>query len=133
MQIDYTLHHASLLVSDTQRSLEFYCGVLGMQQTLRPDLPFPGAWIKMGQQQIHLLELDNPDPTTGRPKHGGRDRHVALTVPDLSPVIAVLDNAKVEYTVSMSGREALFCRDPDGNAIEVIAVAELANMPDANN
>ncbi|WP_031434869.1 VOC family protein [Methylomarinum vadi] len=127
--IEYTLHHASLVVSDTEKSLHFYRDVLGMQQTARPKLPFPGAWLKIGEQQIHLLELDNPDPTTGRPAHGGRDRHVALTVKDLTPVKEALDKADVTYTLSISGRQALFCRDPDGNAIEVIAEAELANMP----
>ncbi len=127
--IEYTLHHASLLVSDTQKSLQFYEGVLGLQQTERPQLAFPGAWLKVGgSQQIHLLELDNPDPTSGRPKHGGRDRHVAMTVLDLIPVKAALDKAGVEYTLSISGRQALFCRDPDGNAIEIIAEAELAKM-----
>ncbi len=127
--IEYTLHHASLVVSDTQKSLQFYCGVLGMPQTGRPKLPFPGAWLKIGAQQIHLLELDNPDPTTGRPTHGGRDRHVALTVRDLTPVKQALEHADIAYTLSISGRQALFCRDPDGNAIEIIAEAELANMP----
>ena len=126
--IDYSLHHASLVVSDTQNSLRFYCDVLCMKQTTRPKLPFPGAWLKIGAQQIHLLELDNPDPTTGRPAHGGRDRHVALTVKDLAPVKEALENADIAYTLSISGRQALFCRDPDGNAIEIIAEAELANI-----
>ena len=128
-KIEYTLHHASLIVSDTQTSLQFFCNVLGLQQIERPNLAFPGAWLKVGSQQIHLLELDNPDPTTGRPKHGGRDRHVAMTVEDLTPVKGALDKAGVEYTVSISGRQALFCRDPDGNAIEVIAIAEFQNSP----
>lgn len=129
MNIEYTLHHASLVVSDTEKSLHFYRDVLGMPQTTRPDLPFPGAWLKIGAQQIHLLELENPDPTTGRPTHGGRDRHVALTVKDLTPIKESLENAGIGFTLSISGRQALFCRDPDGNAIEIIAEAELANMP----
>ena len=129
-KIQYTLHHASLLVSNTQESLKFYVDTLGMEQTQRPDLPFPGAWLKVGKQQIHLLELPSPDAKTGRPKHGGRDRHVAMTVADITPVKQLLDDAGVEYTLSISGRQALFCRDPDGNAIEIIAEAELANMQD---
>lgn len=127
--IDYTLHHASLVVSDTRKSLRFYVDVLGMQQTERPRLAFPGAWLKIASQQIHLLELDNPDPVTGRPEHGGRDRHVALTVKDLTPVKAALEKAGIPFTLSISGRQALFCRDPDGNAIEIIAESELANLP----
>jgi len=117
------LHHASLIVSDTNTSLKFYRHVLGLKQIERPPLPFPGAWLQVGEsgvQQIHLLELDNPDPTTGRPAHGGRDRHVALTVASLTPVLEALNTNHVHYTLSISGRRALFCRDPDGNAIEII-------------
>ncbi len=124
MPITFTaLHHASLIVSDTAVSLAFYHGVLGLKQIERPDLGFPGAWLQVGTQQIHLLELNNPDPTTGRPEHGGRDRHVALTVLSLAPVRESLDNKGVRYTLSISGRKALFCRDPDGNAVEIIEQA----------
>jgi glyoxylase I family protein len=118
-----TLHHASLIVSDTQKSLPFYKDVLGLKQIERPPLPFPGAWLQIGpssSQQIHLLELDNPDPTIGRPEHGGRDRHVALTVASLDPVLESLEKSQVPYSLSKSGRRALFCRDRDGNAIEII-------------
>ena len=119
-KINYTLNHASLIVSDINVSLTFYCDVLGLQQVDRPDLGFPGAWFQLGDQQIHLLELENPDPTTGRPVHGGRDRHVALNVEALAPVKDILDKNGIVYTMSISGRKALFCRDPDGNAIEII-------------
>lgn len=121
IQIDAILH-ASLLVADTERALAFYTGVLDMAvDTARPELGFPGAWLKIGTgQQIHLLELPNPDPVTGRPSHGGRDRHVALRVDDLEPLRRALGAAGIDYTLSRSGRRALFCRDPDGNALEFI-------------
>ena len=70
--------------------------------------------------QIHLMELPNPDPVDGRPEHGGRDRHVAFTIADLQPLKGRLDGAGVTYTMSKSGRAALFCRDLDGNAFEVM-------------
>lgn len=117
---DFILHHASLVVSDTATSLNFYVGILGLQQIERPDLGFPGAWLKLGEQQLHLLELPNTDPTTGRPAHGGRDRHVALSTINIDPVRATLDEKGYPYTLSISGRRALFCRDVDGNAIEVL-------------
>lgn len=46
----------------------------------RPDekLPYKGAWLWVGSEMIHLMELPNPDPFEGRPEHGGRDRHVCL-------------------------------------------------------
>lgn len=117
---NFTIHHASLIVSDVEQSLRFYRDVLGMQPVERPDLPFPGAWLQIGQQQIHLLELDNPDPTTGRPAHGGRDRHVAMHVDSIQALRDDLDQAGMAYTLSISGRKALFCRDRDGNALEFI-------------
>ena len=119
-KITYSIHHASMMVADTQRAINFYSGVLGLQQTERIPLPFPGAWFQLGEQQLHVLELESLDPTTGRPEHGGLDRHVALTVEELAPVKALLEKAGVKYSLSKSGRPALFCRDPDGNAIEVI-------------
>lgn len=122
-KFNFTLHHASLVVADTAASLKFYCDVLDMQQTARPDLGFPGAWLQLGAQQIHLLELENPDPVSGRPEHGGRDRHIALSVPELAPVKDVLDKSGITYTLSKSGRQALFCRDPDGNALEILQLA----------
>lgn len=117
----FTLHHASLIVSNTERSLNLYRDILGMELLERPNLGFPGAWLQVGEnQQIHLLELQNPDPISGRPLHGGRDRHVALHVDSIDNLRNDLDQANISYTLSISGRKALFCRDPDGNALEFI-------------
>lgn len=117
------LQHASVIVADTERALRFYHELLGMPvDPARPDLGYPGAWLNIGCQQLHLLELPNPDPVSGRPAHGGRDRHCALTVRDLGVLRQRLDNAAISYTLSRSGRHALFCRDPDGNALEFIEV-----------
>lgn len=115
------LLHASVLVADTARSLAFYRDVLGMQpDRSRPDLGFPGAWLRAGERELHLLELPSPDPREGRPYHGGRDRHVAFAVDSVKDLAAALGEAGVHYTLSRSGRRALFCRDPDGNALEFI-------------
>lgn len=115
------IHHASLLVADTERSLQFYRDILGLEiSEERPELGFPGAWLQVGEQQIHLLELPNPDPVEGRPAHGGRDRHIAFHVDDLDALSDRLDRRAIPFTLSRSGRRALFCRDPDGNALEFI-------------
>jgi len=115
------IHHVSLLVADTDRSLAFYQGLLGLElDRSRPDLGYPGAWLKLGGQQLHLLELPNPDPVEGRPAHGGRDRHLALAVSDLDGLQAVLADAGIAFSLSRSGRRALFCRDPDQNALELV-------------
>ena len=114
------IHHVSLIVAHTGKALEFYRDVLGLSLIDRPDLDFPGAWLGIGEQQIHLLELPNPDPVTGRPEHGGRDRHLAISVENLESLAARLETSAIPYTLSQSGRAALFCRDPDGNGLELI-------------
>lgn len=121
MQIK-AVHHLSLIVANTERALAFYQGLLGLQLAERPVLAFPGAWLMIGDQQLHLLELPNPDPVTGRPEHAGRDRHLALSVEGLDELIARLEGQGLAYSLSRSGRAAVFCRDPDGNGIELIAV-----------
>jgi glyoxylase I family protein len=86
------IHHASLLVADTARALAFYRDLLGLAVIAeRPDLGFPGAWLRVGSQQIHLLELPSPDPLTARPDHGGRDRHLALFVQDFEALAGRLE------------------------------------------
>jgi glyoxylase I family protein len=115
------LHHVSVLVANTERALGFYRDLLELPVAPeRPPMAYGGAWLQLGSQQIHLLELPNPDPVRGRPEHGGRDRHVALTVTDLDTLVTRLEAAGISCTLSRSGRRALFCRDPDGNAVELI-------------
>ena len=117
------IHHVSLLVADCQRALMFYRDVLGLEvDSSRPDLGFPGAWLKVGEQQIHLLELETPDPVEARPVHAGRDRHAALHVRGIDELQQRLENASVPFTRSRSGRRAIFCRDPDGNGLELMEV-----------
>ncbi len=118
------IHHVSLIIADGLKAREFYQGVLGLEVADRPDLGFPGLWFRIGEQQIHLLELPNPDPVAGRPEHGGRDRHLAMSIGSLEPLAVRLEQAGIAYTRSRSGRRALFCRDPDGNGLEFIEEAD---------
>lgn len=119
-----TLLHAGLLVADLPRAKTFYESVLGLQASPnRPDLPYPGEWYDFGGgQQLHLMQLPDPDAASIRPEHGGRDRHIALGVTHLAALKHRLEAAGVAYTVSKSGRAALFCRDPDANTLELLEI-----------
>ena len=115
------IHHVSVIVANTEKSLEFYCDVLGLGVLdRRSNLTFPGAWLEVGEQQIHLLELPDPYAIADKPEYGGRDRHLALGTDDFKTIRTKLDAAKIPYQLSSSGRDALFCRDPDGNAVEIV-------------
>ncbi|MEO8417981.1 MAG: VOC family protein [Methylophilaceae bacterium] len=117
------LMHAGLIVSDLNKSRAFYEGLLGLTPNpARPDFGFDGVWYDIGRNQVHLMVVPNPYADVARPQHGGRDNHVAFSVEDVEPIKAVLEKAGVPYSMSKSGRAAVFCRDPDGNALEFSAV-----------
>ena len=119
------IHHATFLTGDLVEARAFYEGVLGLHlSSNRPPMSFAGVWYDIAPgQQIHLMLLPNPEAGLQRPAHGGRDRHVAFAVQDLMQLQTRLDAAGIAYTQSQSGRRALFCRDPDGNALEFIGAA----------
>ncbi|VVA10303.1 PREDICTED: glyoxalase [Prunus dulcis] len=120
-----SVHHVGLLCENLERSLSFYQNLLGLEiNEARPDdkLPYRGAWLWVGSEMIHLMELPNPDPLTGRPEHGGRDRHTCIAIRDVAKLKAILDKAGIPYTLSKSGRPAIFTRDPDANALEFTQV-----------
>jgi glyoxylase I family protein len=114
--------HTSFLTADLTKSRAFYEGVLGLRpDPNRPAMSYDGVWYDIAaDQQIHLMLLPNPEVGSQRPAHGGRDRHVALAVRDIARLAERLDQVGIAYTRSQSGRSALFCRDPDQNALEFI-------------
>ncbi len=120
------IHHTTFLSGDLVKARAFYEGVLGLHlDPKRPLMSYDGVWYDVApNQQIHLMLLPDPESGLQRPPHGGRDRHVALMVKDLLQLLAKLDAAGVTYTQSQSGRRAVFCRDPDRNALEFIEVAK---------
>lgn len=122
------LHHTGVIVQNSTLSKQFYIDMFGCEDESfrRPaSLPYPGAFLRFGRSEIHLMELPNMDPTIGRPIHGGRDRHVALTVNDIDLIRTRYDERNLSYTFSQSGRRALFVRDLDGNAFEFMENKQL--------
>lgn len=117
------LHHGSLIVKDLSCSIYFYCQVIGLKQNLlRPKMSFDGAWLDVGEQQIHLLKLPETEQSLNQPEHAGRDRHLAIHVTQVEVIKLNLEVHQIPFTMSRSGREALFCRDPDGNGLEFIKI-----------
>jgi catechol 2,3-dioxygenase-like lactoylglutathione lyase family enzyme len=108
------VHHVSINVHDVDRALRFYVDVLGLTEIERPDLGFPGAWLAVGAQQIHLLEVPGSVPPQGQ--------HFALHVADLDATLAELaehglDVSEPREIVGVC-RQA-FLEDPTGNLVEL--------------
>lgn len=107
------VHHVSINVTDAAASVDFYTGVLGLtERTDRPDFPFAGAWLDLGDQQVHLLEVDVPDD---------KGQHFAIRVADLAAAVASLRARGVAVTDPSPVGSSLqsFLHDPSGNRIEL--------------
>lgn len=123
MSLMVAVHHVTFLVADLRRARNFYEGILGLAiNPQRPTMSFDGVWYDIGAAQIHLMCLPNHESGLVRPEHGGRDHHAAFIINDMAELQSRLTQAGIPYTQSRSGRSALFCRDPDANALEFIAV-----------
>lgn len=109
------VHHVSLNVADAAESRRFYVDVLGFtERPDRPDFPFAGSWLQVGDQQVHLLEVPDFVPPKGQ--------HFALHVTDLDSVRTDLIERGVEVSEpSPVGDICLQCffTDPTGNLIEL--------------
>ena len=116
--------HTAVMVSDLDRSVEFYSGILGLQRIDRV-LKYPGVWYQIGDVQIHLIVDVNY-----RANHhidlsvSTRNPHIALGVRDLDVAKQQLLAANCVVKMSNSGRAALFTQDPDGNAIELTLLSQ---------
>jgi len=119
-----SVNHLALVVSDVGRSLSFYSEIVGMKQVMRPDFDRHGAWLTMGNLDLHLIK--------GRPAvHLDDDlivSHIAITVSNMEELRKRLKelNVKSRKNVSVPNPsdvdtgivEQAFVRDPDGYYIE---------------
>ena len=118
-----TVGHVHLKVADIERSLEFYCSVLGFQVVERWGKD--AAFIAAGDYHHHI-GLNTWESKGGRPPAPGTTGlyHVAL----LYPTRAALGDALRRLQragIALSGAadhgvsEALYLNDPDGNGLEL--------------
>ncbi|WP_016951846.1 VOC family protein [Anabaena sp. PCC 7108] len=119
MQISQSLHTA-ILVTDLERSENFYGKVLGLAKIDR-TLKYPGAWYQIGNYQIHLI-VSSSVPTDNQNEKWGRNPHIAFCVADLETAKTELLNQDYPIQASASGRAAIFTKDPDGNVIELASL-----------
>jgi catechol 2,3-dioxygenase-like lactoylglutathione lyase family enzyme len=113
------LHHLSLTTSDTDRSVRFYCELLGFRQLTRPNFNFRGAWLWGYGFQIHLIENAAKVPQSS--EIDTRADHIALAVNDTQEIVSRLDARGIEYRqqVNAGGIAQTFFHDPDGHQIEL--------------
>ena len=115
--------HVHLKVSDLDRALEFYCGVLGFE--LQARMGSQAAFISAGGYHHHL-GLNTWESAGGGPPAPGTTGlyHAAILYPTRRALADALRRL-AEAGISLDGAsdhgvsEALYLRDPDGNGLEL--------------
>lgn len=104
------LNHITIAVSDLERSLAFYIGLLGMKAHVRWDA---GAYLSLGGVWF-CLSCDDPKPS---PDYS----HLALDIAehDFAVFVTKLREAGVpEWQQNSSEGQSVYFLDPDGHKLE---------------
>jgi catechol 2,3-dioxygenase len=115
--------HVHLKVSDIDRALAFYVGVLGFEEQAR--MGDQAAFISAGGYHHHI-GLNTWESKGGSPPPPGTTGlyHVAIRYPTRRALAEALDRLR-QAGVPISGAsdhgvsEAIYLSDPDGNGIEI--------------
>lgn len=115
--------HVHLKVSDLERSLAFYCDVLGLQETQRYG---SGAVFLAAGDYHHHIALNTWESLGGSPPPAGSTGlfHTAILYPTRESLADALRRV-LKAGIELDGAadhgvsEALYLRDPDQNGVEL--------------
>ena len=112
-------------VDDVDAAIEFYCGLLGFQEVMRPAPPF--AMLSRGDLRL-LLSAPGGGPGGGAampdgtlPAPGGWNRF-QIEVADLESLVAQLRAAGAHFRneiITGVGGKQILVEDPSGNPVEL--------------
>jgi catechol 2,3-dioxygenase len=115
--------HVHLKVANLERSLAFYCGVLGFELTQR--FGSSAAFVSAGGYHHHIA-MNTWESAGGQPPPPGTTGlyHLAILYPTRSELADALRRLQaagipLEGASDHGVSEALYLRDPDGNGVEL--------------
>ncbi len=119
-----SIDHIVLTTSDIERTLAFYTQVLGMQEISFGD---NRKALLFGQQKINLHEVGKEILPNASNANTGTLDICLLTDTPLDEVmdtlikhnVAVLEGGIVPRTGAVGKISSIYCRDPEGNLIEI--------------
>jgi glyoxylase I family protein len=109
------IDHCSVIITDVDRSRQFYRDLLGLKEINKPrTFDFVVLWFELGNHHLHLLLKGDPDTLS--------PRHFALRVADAQSARRYFQEhgVKTSETTPIPGADRFFIADPDGNRIEII-------------
>ena len=113
------MNHFTITAEDRTKTLDYYCGLLGLREGFRPDLGFPGAWLyATSEAPVLHIYWDRPMPAT----RTGVIDHLAFSARGLKETRARFDARGLKYELRQQpgvGTWQLFSLDPNGAKVEL--------------
>ena len=114
--------HTMIRIKDIDKSIEFYCDFLGLQETRRKELGDEATLVFLSDEDenYHIELTFNKD---GRDYViGNQFGHIAFHVSDLDKIISDVEGRNWWYRRSKpsSSSNYIFVKDPDGYDIEIL-------------
>jgi lactoylglutathione lyase len=118
--------HTMVRVTDLEKSLEFYCGALGLQEISRRDVPagrFTLIFLAAPGDESAQVELTHN--WDAEELSGGRNfGHLAYAVDDIYEACQRLVDAGVTINRPPRDGHMAFVRSPEGISIELLQTGE---------
>ena len=118
-------HHVAIIVSDYEKSREFYVEKLGLpiiRENYREDRGDYKLDLQVGDIELEIFGVKNPPKRVTNPEACGL-RHCAFQVDDIEEAVDWLHNKGIETEpIRMdvfTGKRMTFFRDPDDLPLEL--------------
>ena len=128
-----SFNHLSIGAKDKEASVKFYEDVFGMERIPTYNFGFVTQYLRCGDLQLHIFELED---------HVPHFQHFAVDVDDFHAVydkaraLGALDNTTFRNAVNElpDGSVQMYIRDPGGNLVEVdwpdISMLDRSRIPE---
>ncbi|MGM0125164.1 glyoxalase [Enterococcus sp. AZ194] len=120
-----TIHHVAIIVSDYQKSKDFYVRLLGftiIRENFRPERNDYKLDLKLGECELEIFGIADAPKRPNYPEACGL-RHLAFKVENIEEVIAELNKKGIETEPiridSFTDKKMTFFHDPDGLPLEL--------------
>jgi len=95
--------------------------VLGLELVPRPNFGIDGAWLAVGDAQVHLIVTPDGVPVGEPPPTlNPMASHAAFSIGDYAGTLAQLKEHGLEVLETAPEIGQMWVRDPDGHVIELI-------------
>ena len=118
-------HHIALIVSDYEKTKEFYIDKLGFElvrEVYRPEQKDYLRMLRLGETCLEIFVKPQNPERVNNPEAKGL-RHLAFHVEDIVPAVAWLNGMGIETEPiredKVNGGRFTFFKDPDGLPLEL--------------